>query len=102
MDSVGNQKVAAIGIRVSQWITYHGLALNVTTDLTPFNHIVPCGIQDRGVVSVRELLGGSSCGTKYGDSELMDLTCESLLEEFSEIFQLSLERSSVFDLEVPG
>ncbi|KAA8548847.1 hypothetical protein F0562_000531 [Nyssa sinensis] len=46
---VGDRKLAAIGIRVSQWVAYHGLALNVTTDLTPFQQIVPCGIRDRGL-----------------------------------------------------
>uniref|UniRef100_A0A804J6B0 lipoyl(octanoyl) transferase n=1 Tax=Musa acuminata subsp. malaccensis TaxID=214687 RepID=A0A804J6B0_MUSAM len=46
---VGNKKVAAIGIRVSRWISYHGLAVNVTTDLSPFQRIVPCGLQDREI-----------------------------------------------------
>ncbi|KAF2541509.1 hypothetical protein F2Q68_00029136 [Brassica cretica] len=59
---VGNQKVAAIGIRVSKWITYHGLALNVATDLTPFNSIVPCGIRDRQVGSIKCLLEGGEHG----------------------------------------
>ncbi|XP_028783167.1 octanoyltransferase LIP2p, chloroplastic [Neltuma alba] len=53
---VGSRKVAAVGIRVSQWITYHGIALNVTTDLTPFNWIVPCGIRDRQIGSIKGLL----------------------------------------------
>ncbi|CAK9170888.1 unnamed protein product [Ilex paraguariensis] len=54
---VGDEKLAAVGIRVSQWIAYHSLALNVTTDLTPFQWIVPCGIQDRRVGSIKGLLG---------------------------------------------
>ena len=41
---VGGRKVAAIGVRARQWITYHGMALNVITDLAPFSAIVPCGI----------------------------------------------------------
>ncbi len=53
---VGGQKVAALGVRASRWVTYHGLALNVAPDLEPFRHIVPCGISDRPVASVQGLL----------------------------------------------
>ena len=55
---VGDRKIAAIGIKVSRWVSLHGWALNVTTDLAPYRRdFVPCGIRDRDVTSLAELLG---------------------------------------------
>ncbi|KAL0360748.1 UNVERIFIED_CONTAM: Octanoyltransferase LIP2p, chloroplastic [Sesamum radiatum] len=100
---VGNQKLAAIGVKVSQWITYHGLALNVTTDLTAFQQIVPCGIKDREVGSINGIINGSfpSKGCREednhhaGNHDLVDAAHISLLREFCEVFQVDLHHKSI-------
>ncbi|PKA57748.1 Putative lipoyltransferase-like protein, chloroplastic [Apostasia shenzhenica] len=87
----GNKKLAAVGIRVSRWVTYHGLALNVNIDLSPFQHIIPCGLHDREVGSLSELLGLSERRETTEDMDLLEVTHDSLLKAFSEVFQLSLD-----------
>lgn len=75
---VGGRKVAAIGVRVSSgWITSHGFALNVNTDLSFFDAIVPCGIRDHGVASIAGLLGGTV---------VMEEVQQRVVRHFGEVF----------------
>ena len=74
---VGGEKLAAIGVRIARWITSHGFALNVSTELDYFDLIVPCGIRDRGVTSLSRLLGGP-----IGRAEVED----RLIQRFTEVF----------------
>src|SRR3989440_4099765 len=74
---IGGAKVAAIGVRIARWITSHGFALNVTTDLDYFNLIVPCGIADRGVTPLARLLGHA---VDRGEVE------ERVIARFQEVF----------------
>ena len=74
---VDGEKIAAMGVKVSRWVTMHGFALNVNTDLTKFSRIIPCGIFHKGVTSMQKVLG------KESD---MNLVSKYLLESFTEIF----------------
>jgi lipoyl(octanoyl) transferase len=64
---VGRDKIGAIGVRIARWVTSHGFAFNVATDLSAFDLIVPCGIRGRGVTSLERLLG-----RPVGVAEVMD------------------------------
>ena len=113
-------KVAAIGVRARRWVTYHGMAFNVDPDLGDFRHIVPCGIGDRPVGSVKQLLAGeagvvsSAFGSISGadengrgacgggafavdadagpDADLMRRAKAALLSAFEEVFETELTR----------
>ncbi|CCG98656.1 lipoate-protein ligase B [Fibrella aestuarina BUZ 2] len=56
-DEAGPRKICAMGVKASRWVTMHGFALNVNTDLRYFDHIVPCGIADKAVTSMQQELG---------------------------------------------
>jgi lipoyl(octanoyl) transferase len=82
--AVPEKKLAAIGIHVSQGVTSHGFALNVTTDLRDFDWIVPCGIADRGVTSL-EL--ESPADPMPAAPEMMEAAINSVSRSFSRVFQ---------------
>ena len=50
---VGNKKIAAIGIRVSRWVAYHGFSINIKNNLTDYNKIIPCGLNNKNVTSIK-------------------------------------------------
>jgi lipoyl(octanoyl) transferase len=75
---VGNRKIGAIGVRISRWITSHGLAFNVATDLSYFDLIVPCGIADRDVTSLARELGRPVS---------IDDAARRLVEAFASVFE---------------
>ena len=54
-DKANIKKVAAIGVRVSKWIAYHGFAININNDLTKYQNIIPCGITDKGVTNLKSI-----------------------------------------------
>jgi len=74
---VGSQKVCAMGVRLSRWVTMHGFALNVRPDMSYFSGMIPCGIQGKGVVSMRELVGD--------EIQIMDVN-PILVKHFSSVF----------------
>jgi lipoyl(octanoyl) transferase len=82
------RKIASIGVHVKQWVTLHGFALNVTTDLDLFDLIVPCGIPQVVMTSVAaELL-------REGDSTLMPAVRERVVEAFCDVFRMSFVAAS--------
>ncbi|MGD0125669.1 MAG: lipoyl(octanoyl) transferase LipB [Terriglobia bacterium] len=78
---VGNDKLAAMGVHVSRWVTSHGFAFNVKTDLRYFEWIVPCGLRDKGVTSLEKLLGRRA---------EMDEVASKVIRQFGTVFDLEM------------
>ena len=76
---VGTEKIGAIGVRISRWITSHGFAFNVNTKLEDFQLIVPCGIADRGVTSLGKVLGAAPSIVEVEDR---------FIRRFAEVFDM--------------
>lgn len=74
---VNSKKIASIGVRIQKWITSHGFALNVNNNLTPFSYIIPCGIKDIEITSMKEILNR--------EVDMGNLK-EIIVEKFKEIF----------------
>jgi lipoate-protein ligase B len=81
---VGEEKVCAFGVAVKSWVSYHGFALNVNTDLSYFSLINPCGIQDKGITSLAKLLG------HWVDPEEVKAR---IAEAFAQVFGYSMEEA---------
>ena len=76
---VKDEKIGAQGVRMTKWVTMHGFALNVNTDLRFFNDIIPCGIKDFGVTSIEKIIG------KKQD---LSLVKEHILISFAKVFNI--------------
>ena len=74
---VGDEKIAALGVRISRWVTMHGFALNVNPDLSFYDGIIPCGIFDHGVTSMEQLLG---------ETQNSDNVKNMVIEKFNKYF----------------
>ena len=81
---VGDEKVVAIGVAIKRNVSFHGFAMNVSTDLSHFSYIVPCGIQDKGVTSLSQLLGRTVT---------LEEVKPKLLSAFADVFEMKLRNT---------
>ncbi|CAH1119252.1 unnamed protein product [Phaedon cochleariae] len=87
---IGDEKICAIGIRGSRFITTHGLALNCSTDLSWFDHIVPCGIEGKGVTSLSKELNRTVT---------VEEVIPKFLDSFAEVFECDVDSSWKLEVE---
>jgi len=85
---VGNAKIAAIGIKVTKWVSMHGFALNVNNDLRLFQTIVPCGIADRPVTSLQQVLGRVVS---------METVKQNIVQSFERVFGIDLTHADRYN-----
>lgn len=85
---VEGQKLASIGVAVRRWVTFHGFALNVRTDLAHFNLIVPCGLQDVRMCSLESLAGTGDPGAPVAEAPSLEGVHAAIIEEARDIFGL--------------
>ena len=88
-DQPGDLKICAMGVRVSRWVCMHGLALNVNPDLAAFNLIVPCGLTERGVTSMRECLGEKCPSMEHVKAKLAQKLSQAVATHVAATINLS-------------
>ena len=90
---VGSAKVAAVGVSVNRWVTMHGFALNVTSDLDGFHRIVPCGIKDpdKSVGSIRSLVAANGGPGQDCPPATVEAVRDLAVHHFEQVFNAQLE-----------
>lgn len=83
---VGEEKICAIGIKISRWITMHGLAFNINNDLSYFDRIIPCGIFHKGVTSLKKILG-----REINIEDVKNI----VIKKFEGVFSVKIEKISL-------
>lgn len=90
---VGNNKIVAIGARIEEWVSYHGFALYVDPIMSHFELIVPCGLRDKGVIGMWQVLG---------ESVDIDLVRQAVVRQFASFFNVEFETVTLADLGLVG